>query len=1049
MRAIIKKIGWKQMEDSPMGHIIKDLVTICQENKMTEKILIMESLSVGNQLIENSTKSGNLHINLKTKTLLDIAIENTRNLLISQDLELIGDDFLSIYIDMIVRDLLETGGLKYFHKLKAKPGFLKSIKNSILELRMAGLNSSNIKNEQFIDPKKVEDIRLVMKSYEKILELNNQIDTAALYIMGMKDEVDKVRYTGAVNFIYILPANTKHKKLEKEYLQYISGGNYKVIGKVNIKNVQKPAIFNYSGNDFGEKQVDRVDDEFNMGISSYLYDIDNLKGDKLDEILEKTKIELINAYGINNETKAVIRNIKKKNTSFDQNLVLLTVQEPYTQLIYLLCEKHKIPVTFSEGINIRNTKSGKFYFSLVDWVSNNFMEKTFTSIIRNGYLATIEEKPSFLKIQNIMNKALIGWGRNRYITCLDNLMNLDKDPKKQLNEEELKTLTWIRMVVEDILTKIPTGDSEGKYKLSDLAFGFGEIIKEYAKANSELEAAGKEAILEKLGVLEKFQGSSMLLGDALHIITDAIENINIGASNPKPGKLHLASYRKGLWITRENTYIIGLDSSRFPGQVIEDPILLDIERVNLGNGLPLFKEKAKVNEYELLLLFEELTGKLRLSYSSYNTLEHKEQNPASILLQFYRLLERDGSLDYKDFKAYFGNIEGFIGLDEATVLSEKEWWLKKTIYDGAKIPSNLFDEIYPGIARGVQARAKQTSIDFTEHDGKVNFDIGNYKRQFNGIPKFSASQLEKLAKCPYSYFLSYILGLRKIDELEFNMEVWLDPLSKGSLLHSIYERFLIKLKEMGETPIAPKHNELILSIGVEEIEKLKLLLPPPSERVYSYEKDLLLADCLYFIRVEEIGLGRLPGFRPEYFEMSFGNEKGKGLSIDLKSGKSIYIGGYIDRVDKRDEEEYLIIDYKTGGTYGFGHKDYFNQGRHVQHALYAIAFEKTLKEAGVSANPKVIESGYLFPTSKGQGQWIGRDVTRRDEIYGLLDDLLEIFEEGSFIRTEDMGNPGADPCTYCDFSVICQNYSNGMVVIKSADNDDKGLAAKRRLKYYE
>lgn len=1043
MRAIIKKIGCKQMEDSTMGHIIKDLVTICQENKMTEKILIMESLSAGNQLIENSTKSGNHNINLKTKTLLDIAIENTRNLLISQDLELIGDDFMSIYIDMIVRDLLENGGLKYFYKLKAKPGFLKSIKNSILELRMAGFNSSNIRNEQFIDTKKAEDIRLVMKSYEKILELNNQIDTAALYNLGMKDDVNKVMVAGAMDLIYILPANTKHKKLEKEYLQYISGGNYRVIGKVNIENVQKPAIFNISGNDFGENEVGGV------GISSYLYDIDKLKDYELDEILGETKIELINAYGIINETKAVIRNIKKTGTSFDQNLVLLTVQEPYTQLIYLLCEKHKIPVTFSEGINIRNTKSGKFLFGLVDWVSNNFMEKTFTSIIRNGYLTTIEEKPSFLKIQNMMNKALIGWGRDRYITCLDNLKNVAQDPKKQLKEEELKSLTWIRMVVEAVLAKIPTGDREGKCELSVLARGLGEIIREYSKTNSELEAAGKEAILEKLGVLEKYQGSSMLLGEALHIINDAIENICIGASNPKPGKLHVASYRRGLWIARENTYIIGLDSSRFPGQVIEDPILLDIERLNLGNGLPLLKEKAKVNEYELLLLFEELTGNLRLSYSSYNTIEHKEQNPASILLQFYRLLEQDGSLDYKDLKGYFGNIEGYIGLDEAAVLSEKEWWLKKTIYDGAKIPSNLFDEVYSGIARGVQAREKQTSIDFTEYDGKVNFDIGKYKRQINGIPKFSASQLEKLAKCPYSYFLSYILGFKKIDELEFNMEVWLDPLSKGSLLHSIYERFLITLKEMGEVPNSQKHNDLILSIGLEEIEKLKLLLPPPSERVYNYEKDLLLADCLYFIKVEEIGVGRLPGFRPEYFEMSFGNDKGKELSIDLKSGKSIYIGGYIDRVDKRGKEEYLIIDYKTGGTYGFGHKDYFNQGRHVQHALYAIALEKTLKEAGVSANPKVIESGYLFPTSKGQGQWIGRDVTRRDEIYGLLDDLLEIFEEGSFIRTEDMGKPGADPCTYCDYRVICQNYSNGMVVIKSADNDDKGLAAKRRLKYYE
>ncbi len=983
-----------------MRHTQQQLSDICRNNLMTEKILITENHSAGNQLKENITRKGINTINLRTTTLLEIAIQQSKNMVRELSLEIVDNDLLGIYTDMIIRKQLKDQKLKYFDKLQASPGFLKSMKNSLIELRMAGIESTSLLAEHFVNTDKAEDTILILKELEDLLDSNKQIDTAGLYKIALgtdNEEKDSKRRR-----IYILPANTRYTHLEQQYLQHLTGGTYEIIGNDNDNDNEN----------------------------------ENENKTQLGEMVG-SKLNLTKAYGVINETAAVIRNIKRNKTHLDDNLILHTVQEPYTQLMYLLCERHNLPVTFSEGISISNTKAGKLISSLIDWIQNNYMEQTFKTILKNGYLFMGDKKPSYQRIQKVLVEAHIGWDRNRYFKSLENY-ELKENEKVKDKEKDQETIDWLKLLVASLLDKIPEDDGLG-CSLSKLAEGLADIIREYHKPTSELDAIGKEAVLAKLEILENYQGESMPQSEALLLISDAIGDIRVCATGPTPGKIHVASYRKGLFLERKNTFIIGLDSSKFPGQSTEDPILLDIERKRISPEIPLMKEQIKINEQDMMLLLGEITEELTLSYSCYNTTEHKEQNPAGIFLQVYRQIEGDGSKSYKDLNEYLKKTEGYIDTDEEAILNLNEWWLKKTDYDNNKVSDNLLSQLFPGMAAGQMSRQHQASPDFTQYDGKINFDMGS-------APIFSASQLEKLAKCPYLYFLSHILGLWKQEEFEYSMEVWLDPMSRGSLLHKIYELFLLSLKDSDEKPSLEKHNELIEKIANEEIEKMKKDIPPPSERVYLLEKGLLLEDCRYFIKIEE---NRTDGFTPEYFEMPFGFDKENKLTIELDSGKKISVRGLIDRVDKRGTDEYKIIDYKTGSAYGFGHNEYFNNGRHIQHALYAIALEKTLKEQGLSENPKIVESGYLFPTVKGQGQWIGRDATRKDSLYQLLEDLLEIFDEGSFIRSDNKDKSKDNPCSYCDYLLLCQNYNSTWIGDKCGCTEDKGILAKGRLKCYE
>jgi len=64
-------------------------------------------------------------------------------------------------------------------------------------------------------------------------------------------------------------------------------------------------------------------------------------------------------------------------------------------------------------------------------------------------------------------------------------------------------------------------------------------------------------------------------------------------------------------------------------------------------------------------------------------------------------------------------------------------------------------------------------------------------------------------------------------------------------------------------------------------------------------------------------------------------------------------------------------------------------------------------------SPQVVQSGYYFPTRKGEGQEFLVDRFDRGRLGSLLNDLLSILSRGNFVV-----NPEVE-CTYCDFNPVC------------------------------
>ncbi len=988
-------------ENRPLVHLKR----ICRENLTDKKNLIMPSYLDGNTFKKSLSREGFFALNLNITTIFDLARDYCDDYISKNKLRILDNSLGQIFLLQILKELSRKKLLDYFQPPTFSPGISRSIYLAIKELRIAEFSSRNFPQSAMTNPKKSEDLLKVMQEYEKILKEQNYIDEADIYLQAIKYK----KKNQQKKEIFIVPSNIELNYLEEVFFRKIILPGTKVIYLPVPGNLKKPDSFYFS-------ESYKEEESYPENPLDYLYDIDKIPSN----LPEKLNLELIQSHGEFNEVKTIIRKIKSQNIPLDEVSIFYTVQEPYSQYLYQLSRQYSLNITFGNGVSIKNTSPAKLFFALIDWMRDNYSIAKFYFLLTGGNFDFKNQRsnpdiPTPQRVASLLRNSPIGRKRNRYIKGIDLVTKQLEGEIEQVSEDrqeryrqKLKDLFWTKEFITRIFHELPQENFDYTISPKQIARGLINIVTNYSKidedANFDEDAIKK--IKERLTILieSDYPLPDMPVNEALTLMADLIKNERVNCSEPRAGFLHIASYKKGIWLNRPYNFIVGMDSAKFPDSAHDGSILLDAEKKNTDRIYP-NKEKGKESRYKMLQLLASLKGKIILSYSRFDTEGNRELAPSSLMLQLYRLKTGDKQKDYSDFYKSFKNTSGFIPYKPGEILDSADWFLYSARHNFLDTAS-LFEHLYSDLSEGFYAARQREKEELNRFNGKIKVDPKQVDPRLNRGLMVSSSRLELIAFCPYLYFLKYILKIKPPQEMIEDPGVWLDPSERGILLHQIFEEFYKKLKEISPpgifiSPSYTNHWLILEDIVISHLLQKRKKSAPPNNLVYKHESKEILDSCRFFLHCEE---EKYKGEIPTYLELAFGtrdnrNEelgKIKAVKLSLPGGNSISFQGKIDRIDKLDEDTYRIIDYKTGTPYGFSRSKYFQNGKQIQHALYALSLKKILAKAGISTFPKIQKAGYYFPTLNGQGRQYLYGEERRNQVLEIIDLLLDIVAQGNF-----------------------------------------------------
>jgi len=397
---------------------------ICEENLTDKKNLIMPSYLDGNTFKKSLSREGFVALNLNITTLFDLARDYCDGYILKNRLKILDNSLGQIFLFQILKKLSRENALDYFQLTLFSPGISRSIYLAIKELRMAGFSSGNFPQSAITNFKKSEDLLKLMQEYEKILKEQNYIDEADVYLQA----INYTKKSRPEKELFIVPSNIELDYLEGIFFRENILPAAKIIYLPVPGNLKKPASFYFSKSCKEEKN-------YPDHPLDYLYDIDKLPSYVPGEI----NFNIVQSHGEYNEVKGIIRKIKSQNIPLDKVSIFYTAQEPYSQYLYQLSRQYSFNITFGSGINIKNTSPAKLFFSLIDWMRDNYSMAKLYHLLTGGDFQFKEQQsnpdtPTPQRAASLLRNSPIGHKRNRYIKGLDLSIKQLKREIEQVSE---------------------------------------------------------------------------------------------------------------------------------------------------------------------------------------------------------------------------------------------------------------------------------------------------------------------------------------------------------------------------------------------------------------------------------------------------------------------------------------------------------------------------------------------------------------------------------------------------------------------------------------
>lgn len=1012
-----------------MGNrLIQQLSKICRDHRLAEKWLLVPSRRVGHQWVQQVVLLGQPILNLHLKTVRSLAVEAAAPELLARSWEIASRPSRLLLVDRVLRQCSEEG-LAYFGALHRSWRLGEALLDSLESLRLAGVRPQELRDDCFGVASKSRDLRVLAERYENALGDACLADMSQVLQLAIQ-QFQTQNVSLPDDILVLLPEDLELCRLERDLVAALPAA-CRVTLEVDLTL---------------QETLSTEVDQLPTALHRFHWQTDTAPSDGRDakRTSNGDRLERRAALGEVNEVRDIFRRCLAEGVPWDQVEVLYTDRETYVPLLFetlatirpeISSAMNEMPVTFAEGLPCSLSRPGRALEAWLRWEQSNHPQSGLVDMIKQGLLAEPDEgseSVGFGRLASLLRGLGIGIGLDRYLPAVISgrqavktrlaRPSADEDDPAEASEERRRTTLAGWDALESLMRRI-ISCSPGTAPSATEVFAAAErFLEDGVRCANDFDRYAVTKLLEDVREVSRWcrQHHGLSAAEAWEWLGSLPVEARVLGSSPRPGCLHVDSLYAGGHSGRPNMFIVGLDDGRYPGSGLQDPLLLDSERQRLSEHLPTAVGRRDQSFASFCSLLARMRGHVTLSYAVRSLETDGAQFPSSIVQDLARRAtpaEKPAAMDPEQT----GRLLATFTPDRADeALTIGEWWLYRlSLSNSMQDRRPLVYALYPQLGRGCAAQQAQLSDQLNPFNGLVPV-VPHEADQV-----WSATRLETLGTCPRRYFFKYVLGVTPPDEFAFDPSQWLDALTRGSLLHEVFENFLRPFVGSQQIPSESTDAAALMSILEERIRHYCEQVPPPSETVYHKECRQLREAANTFLR-EEVRHFRETGNRPLLLEVSLGMDsaehgtawdRAEPIELVVDDGLRLRVRGRIDRVESIGgaPDRFGIWDYKSGGTFGYDQSDPLAKGRKIQPYLYVEMLNRRLREL-LSDTARTDFFGYFFPGHKTKGQRMQWSIPELAGGRSAVTDLLRIANQGLFVATDDPGD-----CRFCEYREICRS----------------------------
>ena len=494
-------------------------------------------------------------------------------------------------------------------------------------------------------------------------------------------------------------------------------------------------------------------------------------------------------------------------------------------------------------------------------------------------------------------------------------------------------------------------------------------IKPYNKFREYIISLTRKPLVKALGEFG--------IKDFQRIISSYTESIKLTVDKKIDERIELLSLEETSGMNFDRVFLTGLVEGKLPKEPRPNPLFS--EKLLEEMGFPTYNMLYALSKFN----FESVMRSAKKIYCSYY--EKDEKGNVFLMSPFLHEIMTE---------------EDVIKDDRVQTLLDWQMGVGEIIHKGDKINETLFVKDMQKRALMIKEAIKRLRDENRLRNVKNLILSSNkfqeyVKKRLGRLSKsLSPYALETYKRCPYSYFLHYILLIGETVEPEEGM----DNLIRGKVIHRILSRFYERRLSKTIKKDLIDEWENMRKIAHDAIEKM---IPGTRDRIL-LRLELTSQDYKSLLkRFLDTDIRENINNTVEYVEWEF-----SGRDVYIKcNGEILGLLGRIDRIDKNNER-LIIFDYKTGSKTNIPGNRHIEGGESFQFPIYTFAVEKCLG--------KVQKAAYYLVNSK---EGVFSEERKRISQELLISNISKLWTEIKNLNYEPKHKSNCR--TTCIFNELC------------------------------